>query len=954
MESSYMNTWRPLGVVEGKRMPARKKTPPPPSSGATSVNTATAINLAAAAAAVSSHHDTTPTIPRQRRRRRTSTSSNKETTPTRKSPRNPSLSRTPVNPENMYSGGGANAGESSNEDNNDDYSSSPKYTTVFLRPRTDLPFHDVGDERKYDFSREEEKFREFQDEDTYRAEKDILKNDIEDHHDDNVYSEYEEGQSSDPDSPSPSVTRIPLKSPHKSREIDTTFPPIPPTSKPHDQNPDGSPFYASISKLLKGGLNFILWPIGKLLNLLGFSVFFLIALIQQTISFVWGNLTGHGQFVRILDTPPSETSPPVLAPSLVAVTSTARSGKRYWWILWIILLLWSLWNVRFGAEDKTAIEYIRELPIRDKLRLWTSKNEDYPKIRIPFSVNNEESERIDLLYIKQLIAEEVRTSCEGKMPTIKPNEITEPHLIQLRGFISTEVKNICASNTAALKNQLAADLHKIKNDVNNDVTGGIKNVKKDVDGNLNTIKNDVKNDINGVKEQVKSQLNDFQSTINGDINHLRSAVKTDINDVRTDIKSEVKNDIKNLRNEIKTDMNELKSDIKNGIKHEYKVDINLVKGELNENMKNMRKDIRNELGHELDVFKHDLSDVQKEFRNEIKEEIKNQVRGDLKSELKAEVKSEISNEVKSQISRTKSLRVPSWRGGEELLEVIRSESRKIVEEELLVFSQDKLNRPDFALHSGGAKIISRFTSKTYELWPEEWYKKLFAKVSGQGILRGKPPVTAISPETHVGHCWPFAGQEGQLAILLNRRVYVTAVTYDHVSRHVTFDVASAPKDFEVWGIIDEGNNAQGTPRTQDPDEETVEDMFKETEDYMESKEEECGFREDGQYVTHKSGKLPTSSSSKPSALSEIDPRIENATSGELKLGSSPLHFFLGSYTYNINGLPVQTFEVPEHIRKGNRPIRAIIMKVNSNWGKPGYTCLYRFRVHGDPVDKIET
>src|SRR6202034_3571544 len=108
------------------------------------------------------------------------------------------------------------------------------------------------------------------------------------------------------------------------------------------------------------------------------------------------------------------------------------------------------------------------------------------------------------------------------------------------------------------------------------------------------------------------------------------------------------------------------------------------------------------------------------------------------------------------------------------------------------------------LHSGGAKVFSKYTSKTYELWPDKWYQRSFAYLSGQGILRGKPPVTAISHDTNVGQCWPFPGQDGQLAVFLNRRVYVTAVTYDHVSKDIAVDVLSAPKDFEVWGIIDDG------------------------------------------------------------------------------------------------------------------------------------------------------
>ncbi|CAG8576855.1 374_t:CDS:10 [Diversispora eburnea] len=259
----------------------------------------------------------------------------------------------------------------------------------------------------------------------------------------------------------------------------------------------------------------------------------------------------------------------------------------------------------------------------------------------------------------------------------------------------------------------------------------------------------------------------------------------------------------------------------------------------------------------------------------------------------------ISHEVKKEISSQRA-DAPRLRGkytAEEIMEIIRKEARKIVSDELLVFSQDKLNVPDFALHSGGAKVISRYTSKTYEVWPDKWYHRFFAQISGQGVLKGKPPVTAISPDTNVGHCWPFFGTRGQLAILLNRRVHVTAVTYDHVSKHVAVEVESAPKEFEVWGIIEGGK-------------------------------EECGIREDGQYE-------------------------EIVSEGELRLGLSPFHLFLGRFTYNINGKPVQTFEIPPEILKKNKPVRVIIMKVLNNWGRPSYTCLYRFRVHGEPVDKSE-
>ncbi|RIA94171.1 UNC-like C-terminal-domain-containing protein [Glomus cerebriforme] len=328
------------------------------------------------------------------------------------------------------------------------------------------------------------------------------------------------------------------------------------------------------------------------------------------------------------------------------------------------------------------------------------------------------------------------------------------------------------------------------------------------------------------------------------------------------------------------------------------------------------------------------------------------------SEVKQITENEFKNIVTSEVKKA-SLRAPParYRGslrGEEMLEIIRTEARQIAKEELLKYSQDKLSVPDFALHSGGAKIISKYTSKTYERWPDKWYKQTFAYLSGQGILRGKPPVTAISHDTNVGQCWPFSGQEGQLAILLNRRVHVTSVTYDHVSKDIAVEIQSAPKDFEVWGIIDDG---VGGKDNHDDDEEydidnSMRNYMDTNEDYdrMESTEDSCGVRVDGQYEPGKgNNQLPDSDHSSDDELSHLKRQFDNLTYGELRLGSSPLHLYLGKFTYDMHGLPVQTFDIPKHITAHNKPIRAIIMKVKSNWGKPEYTCLYRFRVHGTPA-----
>ncbi|XP_035464403.2 nuclear migration and anchoring protein unc-84-like [Scophthalmus maximus] len=53
---------------------------------------------------------------------------------------------------------------------------------------------------------------------------------------------------------------------------------------------------------------------------------------------------------------------------------------------------------------------------------------------------------------------------------------------------------------------------------------------------------------------------------------------------------------------------------------------------------------------------------------------------------------------------------------------------------------------------------------------------------------------------------------------------------------------------------------------------------------------------------------------------------------------------LGTFTYDENGEPTQTFQLPQS--PSDRVYRFVELRVLSNWGHDEYTCLYRFRVHG--------
>ncbi|NXD79526.1 SUN2 protein, partial [Halcyon senegalensis] len=53
---------------------------------------------------------------------------------------------------------------------------------------------------------------------------------------------------------------------------------------------------------------------------------------------------------------------------------------------------------------------------------------------------------------------------------------------------------------------------------------------------------------------------------------------------------------------------------------------------------------------------------------------------------------------------------------------------------------------------------------------------------------------------------------------------------------------------------------------------------------------------------------------------------------------------LGQFTYNHNGDPIQTFHLED---EGVGTYQLVELRVLSNWGHPEYTCIYRFRVHGE-------
>ena len=73
-----------------------------------------------------------------------------------------------------------------------------------------------------------------------------------------------------------------------------------------------------------------------------------------------------------------------------------------------------------------------------------------------------------------------------------------------------------------------------------------------------------------------------------------------------------------------------------------------------------------------------------------------------------------------------------------------------------------------------------------------------------------------------------------------------------------------------------------------------------------------------------------------------------------RLTHGALYVRIAQFAYDIEaGRYAQSFAVAEDVREQGMDFGIVMLRVLSNWGHPGHTCLYRFRVHGETAATIE-
>ena len=230
------------------------------------------------------------------------------------------------------------------------------------------------------------------------------------------------------------------------------------------------------------------------------------------------------------------------------------------------------------------------------------------------------------------------------------------------------------------------------------------------------------------------------------------------------------------------------------------------------------------------------------------------------------------------------------------------------------WSKDILARPDFALYSAGAQIIPSLTSTTYGISPDGVVGKAIGFITGSGYATGLSPINALHPQNYAGRCWPFQGSEGQLGVKLALRAYVSDITIDHVAKEVAFDLRSTPRQMEVWGLVEGQENLAKVAGW-------LADRRRRRSDAFES------------------------------GLT-ADPKDEEWEVPE-HLSKDAQYIPISKFLYDVHSTRnIQTFPADPEVRALGVDFGVVVLVVKNNWGRPEYTCLYRFRVHGDVAGDV--
>ncbi|KAL5224735.1 hypothetical protein ABZP36_011374 [Zizania latifolia] len=144
------------------------------------------------------------------------------------------------------------------------------------------------------------------------------------------------------------------------------------------------------------------------------------------------------------------------------------------------------------------------------------------------------------------------------------------------------------------------------------------------------------------------------------------------------------------------------------------------------------------------------------------------------------------DEIMSQLKKKKGL---DGTGSDISLDDIRLFAKEIVEMEIERHAADGLGMVDYALASGGGKVVKH----------SEPFRKVKSFFTGHSSLRESAQKMLEPSFGQPGECFALEGSSGYVEIKLRTEIIPEAVTLEHVDKSVAYDRSSAPKNFQVSG-----------------------------------------------------------------------------------------------------------------------------------------------------------
>ncbi|KAI0366438.1 hypothetical protein BV20DRAFT_952114 [Pilatotrama ljubarskyi] len=160
--------------------------------------------------------------------------------------------------------------------------------------------------------------------------------------------------------------------------------------------------------------------------------------------------------------------------------------------------------------------------------------------------------------------------------------------------------------------------------------------------------------------------------------------------------------------------------------------------------------------------------------------------------------------------------------------------------------------------------------------------------------REDDPSIAIDDDVHAGKCWTMNTLPSQLGIRLARILRPTHISVEHLPGEIAVDIERAPKNITLWGVLEGTRNK---------------DIF---------------------------------ASLKTAGLVDYDRRFPT-------IAREQQWAQLVSFVYDIHAdNPIQTFPVSRPFVDSELSFGVLAVEILGNWGGNS-TCLYRVRIHGDPL-----